>query len=142
MDPVANQEVKSIMKFIMLTKSIEGKQVAVNVNSIVSVEIHDEESTWVELSSGAKFLVIDFADDILAAIKAEVVCLKIPGSEKQDMDPITAEKKVSMMRLVDEFKDFVSDSIDEGMHEDFDDHMVFLEACMGTFIEMKRGESE
>jgi uncharacterized protein YlzI (FlbEa/FlbD family) len=77
MDPVANQEVKSIMKFIMLTKSIEGKQVAVNVNSIVSVEIHDEESTWVELSSGAKFLVIDFADDILAAIKAEVVCLKI-----------------------------------------------------------------
>jgi uncharacterized protein YlzI (FlbEa/FlbD family) len=77
MDPVDNQEVKSIMKFIMLTKSIEGKQVAVNVNSIVSVEIHDEESTWVELSSGAKFLVIDFADDILAAIKAEVVCLKI-----------------------------------------------------------------
>jgi hypothetical protein len=66
----------------------------------------------------------------------------IPGSEKQDMDPITAAKKVSMMRLVDEFKDFVSDMIDDGLHEDFDDHMNFLEACMGTFIEIKREENE
>ncbi len=46
-----------------------------------------------------------------------------------------AQKKAYMMLLVENFKHFVSDSIDEGMHNHFPDHLEFLEACMETFIE-------
>lgn len=56
------------------------------------------------------------------------------------MDPLDAAKKLFTMKLVDEFKDFVSDSFDEGMHEMFDDHLEFLNACMTTFTEMKNDE--
>lgn len=61
----------------------------------------------------------------------------IPGA---DIPPLDAAKKVFTLKLVDEFKDFVSDSMDEGMHNDFSDHMSFLAACMNTFIEMKNAE--
>lgn len=68
-----------------------------------------------------------------------------PGINKvkppmKELSPLDAAKKVFMMKLVDEFKDFVSDSIDEGLHEDFEDHLVFLEACLSTFIEIKQDE--
>lgn len=58
------------------------------------------------------------------------------------MKPLDAAKKVFMLKLVDEFKDFVSDSMDEGFHEDFEDHMQFLEACLSTFIEIKNDEEK
>lgn len=57
-----------------------------------------------------------------------------------EISPLDAAKKVFTMKLVDEFKDFVSDSMDEGMHKEFDDHMEFLKAALYTFIEMKESE--
>lgn len=58
----------------------------------------------------------------------------------KELSPIEAAKKVFMMKLVDEFKDFVSDSFDEGLHEDFEDHMEFMSACLETFMELKNDE--
>ena len=52
------------MKFIKLTK-IEGTDIVINVQHITSIEICGEESTWVELVNGNKFLVYELADDIL-----------------------------------------------------------------------------
>jgi hypothetical protein len=46
-------------------------------------------------------------------------------------------RKVFMNKLTEEFKDFVSESIDEGYAAGFDDHLDFLEACFTVFIEMK-----
>ena len=60
------------MKFIKLTK-IEGADIAVNVNHIVAVEVYGEESTWIELVNGNKFLVSELAEDILESLKAELV---------------------------------------------------------------------
>ena len=60
------------MKFIKLSK-IEGKEVAVNIQHITSIEVCDEESTWVELVNGSKFLVRELADDILDDIKAVLI---------------------------------------------------------------------
>jgi len=60
------------MKFIKLSK-IEGADIAVNVNHIVAVEVYGEESTWIELVNGNKFLVSELAEDILEALKAELV---------------------------------------------------------------------
>lgn len=54
------------------------------------------------------------------------------------MTPKEAAKKLLIMKLVDEFKDFVSESFDEGLHEGFEDHLVFLDACLSTFIEIKQ----
>lgn len=53
------------------------------------------------------------------------------------MEPLDAEKKIFILKLIDEFKDFVSDSMDEGFHDHFEDHFSFLEACLSTFIEIK-----
>jgi len=60
------------MKFIKLTK-IEGADIAVNVNHIVAVEVYGEESTWIELVNGNKFLVSELAEDVLESLKAELV---------------------------------------------------------------------
>jgi hypothetical protein len=46
-------------------------------------------------------------------------------------------EKEFMLKLVDKFKDFVSDSMDEGMHKHYDDHMSFLNDCLQSFIEME-----
>lgn len=63
------------------------------------------------------------------------------GRKQMDMiSPKDAAKKLFMMKLVDEFKDFVSESMDEGLAEDFEDHLVFLEAALSTFIEIKNDE--
>jgi hypothetical protein len=48
-------------------------------------------------------------------------------------------KKLFMNNLVNEFKAFVLETIDEGMAEEMD-HLELLEACMMTFIEMKSEE--
>jgi len=56
------------MKFIKLTK-IEGNDIAVNVNHIVVVEVYGEESTWIELVNGNKFLVSELAVEILESLK-------------------------------------------------------------------------
>jgi hypothetical protein len=54
------------------------------------------------------------------------------------MNQLDAQKTKFMLALVDEFKDFMSVSIEEGHHENFpDDHFEFLKVCMETFIEMK-----
>jgi hypothetical protein len=58
----------------------------------------------------------------------------------KELSPLDAAKKVFLMKLVDEFKDFVADSFDEGLHEDFEDHMEFMQACLTTFIEIKNDE--
>jgi hypothetical protein len=44
-------------------------------------------------------------------------------------------KKLYMMHLVGLFKDYVSDAMNDGHHEEFEDHMDFLAACMTTFID-------
>ena len=56
------------MKFIKLTK-IKGADIAVNVDHIVVVEVYDEESTWVELVNGSRFLVSELAVEILESLK-------------------------------------------------------------------------
>ena len=62
------------MQFIKLKKiECQGKFWVVNTASIASVEVCDEESTWVELTTGSKCLVSDFADDILKAIEAQLI---------------------------------------------------------------------
>jgi hypothetical protein len=48
-------------------------------------------------------------------------------------------KKLFMNNLVNEFKAFVLETIDEGMAEEMD-HLELLEACMMTFIEIKSEE--
>lgn len=56
---------------------------------------------------------------------------------------LTAEQarlKIFAKGLVNEFQDFVSDSIEESLHENFEDHFDFIEACMSIFIEMKRDQ--
>ena len=60
------------MKFIKLTKN-EGGDIVINVQHITSVEVCTNESTWVELVNGNKFLVYELADDILESLKAELV---------------------------------------------------------------------
>lgn len=58
------------------------------------------------------------------------------------LNPRDAAKKVLTMKLVDEFKDFVSDSFDEGLHEDFEDALSFVSACLEIFAEMKNDEAK
>ena len=48
------------------------------------------------------------------------------------MKELTGEQKF-MKDQVEGFKDFVLDSMDEGIHEDFEDHYVFLAACLETY---------
>ncbi len=58
----------------------------------------------------------------------------------RDQDP---EKIKCLMGVLDEFKEFVADSIREGHADDFKDHLDFLVACMDVFIDYKSsGESE
>lgn len=68
------------MKFIKLKKiecqdtfGCQDTFIAVNAAHIVSIEVCDDESTWIQLVSGVKFLVTDLVDDILAALGATVV---------------------------------------------------------------------
>jgi hypothetical protein len=51
------------------------------------------------------------------------------------MKKLDAKEKAFMMMLIDNFKAFVSDSMDDGMHNHFPDHLEFLAACMETFID-------
>lgn len=51
------------------------------------------------------------------------------------MNQVDAKEKIFMLKLVDSFKAFVSDSIDEGYHNDFPDHLEFMAACLETFID-------
>jgi hypothetical protein len=51
-------------------------------------------------------------------------------------------RKIFMENLVDEFKIFVLESIQEGYGAGYDDHLEFLDACMTVFIEQKSDESE
>lgn len=55
------------MKHIMLNK-IDDRKILVNVAAIATIEVEGEESTWVELTNGTKFLVYDLAEDIIAMI--------------------------------------------------------------------------
>ena len=48
---------------------------------------------------------------------------------------LTNEQKFMKDQTV-AFQDFVLDSMDDGIHEDFEDHFAFLAACMETFIDM------
>lgn len=64
------------------------------------------------------------------------------GNTMKEISPMEAAKKVFTLKLIDEFKDFVSDSMDEGLHENFEDHMTFISACLDTFIEIKNDEIE
>lgn len=63
------------MKFIKLNK-IENKEWFVNVAHIASVEINDEDSTWVSLDDGTKYLVTEFVSDIFESLGAEIVIPK------------------------------------------------------------------
>jgi len=56
------------MKFILLNR-IDEKQVLVNVTSIISLQVEDE-TTWVHLVDGTKFMVSDYADHILTGMGA------------------------------------------------------------------------
>ena len=47
------------------------------------------------------------------------------------------EKKRFMMNLIGEFEDFVSDAMEDNMHEDFEDHFVFLKAMLEVFEDFK-----
>jgi hypothetical protein len=62
-------------------------------------------------------------------------------TEADVMAPLDAMKKVFMARLIDEFKDFVADAIDEGYHDEFDDHFDFLKMCLQTFADLKDYEA-
>lgn len=59
-------------KFLTLTK-IEGREIMLAPDSIASIEVCDEESTWVEMTTGAKFLVREFACEILEALGTESI---------------------------------------------------------------------
>lgn len=48
---------------------------------------------------------------------------------------MTQEQKF-MTGLLEEFKDFVIDSMADGQHLEFEDHHDFLKACMATWIDM------
>ena len=41
------------------------------------------------------------------------------------------------MNLIGEFEDFVSDAMEDNMHEDFEDHFVFLKAMLEVFEDFK-----
>lgn len=60
------------MWMLKLTK-IEGKETMVMVGAVVLVEPCDDESTWVELVNGTKFLVREFAADIIRAMGAKTI---------------------------------------------------------------------
>lgn len=59
---------------------------------------------------------------------------------KTDFDKRLSElvaKKQRMADMVDHFKAFVLDAMDDGMHEEFDDHFEFLQRALATFIELE-----
>jgi len=64
----------------MLTK-IDNKndKIAVRFDSISSIEACDDESTWIELNSGTKFLVSELAIDVLYAIGGKTLEVKETG---------------------------------------------------------------
>jgi hypothetical protein len=68
------------MKFIAVTK-IEQKdddyKTAIAVSAIVSVGICDEETTWITLVNGEKFLVYEMMMDILKAMGITPVTIRI-----------------------------------------------------------------
>jgi bacterioferritin (cytochrome b1) len=49
-------------------------------------------------------------------------------------------QKKQMLALVEEFKAFVSDSVDEGLMEDSEDQISFMRKCLEVFAEMKADE--
>lgn len=51
-----------------------------------------------------------------------------------------SQRELILLALTKEFQDYVLDSIEIGL--DFGDDLSFLEACMETFLEMKREETE
>lgn len=49
------------------------------------------------------------------------------------MKNIVTKEQAFIADLVNQFQDFVMDSMQDGMHEEFDDHYKFLKAAMKTF---------
>ena len=47
-----------------------------------------------------------------------------------------------IMELVDEFKEFVRDSMEQGVHNDYNDHFDFLLAAVNVFQDTKEEEDE
>jgi hypothetical protein len=62
-------------------------------------------------------------------------------TEADGFAPQDAMKKAFTAGLIDEFKDFVEDAIDEGYHVEFDDLFDFLKVCLHTFAEHKEGDA-
>ena len=52
------------------------------------------------------------------------------------MDTKKITKEMFVKNLIDEFRCFVADSMEDGMHDDFDDHYNFLQAAMETFCQV------
>ena len=50
------------------------------------------------------------------------------------MEPLDALKKAFTLNLIDQFKHFVSDSMDEGHHKEYDDHWEFIKDSLETFM--------
>jgi hypothetical protein len=72
----------------------------------------------------------------------EIVLIAYEEGNKKSFVDIEADqnRKVFILNVVDEFKKSVEAAMDSGMHKDFADHLDFLEACLGVFIETEQEE--
>lgn len=64
--------------------------------------------------------------------------LKDPASDGIDFQRNHDEQLRSMGNLVDEFKKFVFDAINEGMHHEYENNHEFLKDCLVTFSDIKQ----
>lgn len=52
---------------------------------------------------------------------------------------LESEKKFIIGEL-DGFKDFVLDTMEQGIHDEYEDHFEFLKDCLATYTDMKNDE--
>lgn len=62
--------------------------------------------------------------------------------DRESARDFSSNAKPFISNLMSDFEQFVSDSIDDGYAEQFDDHFDFLRECMVVWTELKNEEGE
>jgi len=104
------------------------KNIEDNADSCIFEHLYNYELTMIAEDDAKKWI--------------EIVLIAYEEGNKKSFVDIEADqnRKVFILNVVDEFKKSVEAAMDSGMHKDFADHMDFLEACLGVFIETEREE--
>ena len=73
-------------------------------------------------------------------MKAAILDRDGNGIDASKRDASKADNRKFMQAYVNDFKSFVMDAIEDGIAYEYDDHNVFLKACLEAFIDINEEE--